>query len=615
MYTRTSTITNDLLLDAHTLFDEMPHKDTFSWNVMISRFSKLGRLQFARRLFNEMPVKLKDCVVWNSMINGYASNGRFEEAMRLFKDMNVESLDSFVIATVVRACANTGDLDYGKQIHGNIVVRKMDVDVVLLSSLVNMYAKCRDLDSASHVLGAYTTTGVDDFSLSALIIGFAKCGRLADAEKCFDINSRRSTCVVIWNSMIAGYIANDLFGEALRLFKRMNREGIQTDVSTFASVFSACTSLGVSGIGKQVHGHAHKTGVVQDVVVASVLVDMYSKCGSPDDACKFFSTEMEYCDDTIFMNSMISLYCNYGRVHDARIVFETMAPKRSVISWNSMIVGYSQNGCAVEALNLFCEMHRVDSRMMDDVNISSVVSACASICYLRLGEQIFARAITIGLESDQVVSTSLIDLYCKCGYIVEGRRLFNDVMKVSSPDKVTWNSMLMGYSTNGHGTEALKLFEEMRRGGISPNEITFTGVLSACNHCGLVGEGRRWFYSMKQNYHIDPGIEHFSSMIDLFARVDFLEEAMNLIDNMPFKADASIWSSVLRGCVTHGHETLGKKVAEYIIEVDSENSSAYVQLAGMHAAYGDWERASEVRKKIQDGGIRKIRGGSWIEIE
>ncbi|KAF9609014.1 hypothetical protein IFM89_012353 [Coptis chinensis] len=588
------------------LFSAMPHKNEYSWYTVVSSLAKSGDLNVARVLFNEMPVK--NGVVWNAMIHGYACNGEAGEALRLFMDLNMDPTepsknDTFILASVVRICANITALEFGKQIHTHMIVNKVESDSVLLSSLVNMYAKCGDLDSASRVLS--TLQKPDNFSLSALISGYAKCGKLVEARKLFDCSI---PCIGLWNSMIAGYVANNQVSQALDLFSRMQNRGIQADLSTFASILSACASLGDLGNGKQVHCYAYKLGSSSDLIVASVIVDMYAKCGRPDDACKFFGELEEH--DTILLNSMITLYSNYSRIEDARCVFDTM-PNRSLISWNSMIVGYTQNGLPIEALNLFCEMYRLELRM-DKVSLASVISACASLCSLRVGEQIFARITVAGLECDQIISTSLVDLYCKCGSIIDGRRLFNEMTKC---DEVPWNSMLMGYSTNGYGTEALNLFDEMRHASVCPNDITFTAVLSACNHSGLVEEGRKWFYSMKSDYNMEPAIEHYSCMIDLCARAGYLEEAMDLIDQMPFEADASMWSSVMRGCAAHGDEILGRKIAECIIQLDPENSSAYVQLASIHASSGSWERSAEVRKSMQGNRIRKNPGCSWIETE
>ncbi|PIA47520.1 hypothetical protein AQUCO_01400274v1 [Aquilegia coerulea] len=588
------------------LFKSMPYKNEFSWNMVISSLAKSRDVRDARFLFDEMPVK--NGVVWNAMIHGYASNGDPEEALRLYIDLNLHphetaKTDSFILASVVGVCANIGALDCGKQIHTWILVNKVDFDSVLLSSLINMYVKCGDLDSATRLFNSLQKP--DNFSLSALISGYAKCGRLSEARKLFD---GCTPCVGLLNSMLAGYVANNQVSEALDLFHRMQKDGVQADTSTFASILSGCASVSDLRNGKQAHSYAYKLGVSHDLIVASVAIDMYAKCGCPDDACRFFSELEEH--DVVLLNSMINLYFSNRRIEDAKHIFETM-PGKSLISWNSMIVGYTQNGFPFEALNLFCVMHRLDLRM-DTVSLASVISACANISSLRLGGQIFARATVIGLESDQIISASLIDLYCKCGSIRDGRRLFNEMMKA---DEVPWNTMLMGYSTNGYGTDALNLFNEMRNAGVSPNDITFTGVLSACNHNGLVEEGRKYFYAMKPDFNIEPGMEHYSCMIDLCSRAGFLDEAMDLIDSMPFEADASMWLSILRGCTTHGNENLGRKVAEHVIQLDPGNSSAYVQLASIHATRGNWERSEEVRKMMQDNRIRKNPGCSWIEIE
>ncbi|XP_059646027.1 putative pentatricopeptide repeat-containing protein At1g77010, mitochondrial, partial [Cornus florida] len=466
------------------LFNFMPHKNEFSWNVVISGFSKAGELEVARGLFNEMP--RKNGIAWNSIIHGYASNGHPREAVRLFKSLNFDPYelscaDTFVLATVAGACADLGALDWGKQIHGRIITVEVGFDSVLGSSLVNMYGKCGDLDSANHVLNMMQEP--DDFSLSALISGYANCGRMSDARRIFDFVS--NPCVVLWNSIISSYTANDGANEALLLFNKMQKNGVPADASTFASVFSACTSLGIFENVKKMHAFTFKVGVFDDLIVASALVDTYSKCESPYEACKLFDELEVY--DTVLLNCMITVYSNCGRIEDAKRIFETM-PTKSLISWNSMIVGFSQNGCPIDALDIFCKMNKTGLGM-DKFGLASVISACASISSLELGEQVFARAIGIGLELDQIICTSLIDFYCKCGFVHNGRKLFDQMIK---SDEVSWNSMLMGYATNGFGFEALSLFNEMISAGVGPTGITFTGVLSACDHCGLVEEGKKW---------------------------------------------------------------------------------------------------------------------------
>ncbi|ESQ46547.1 hypothetical protein EUTSA_v10000637mg [Eutrema salsugineum] len=180
-------------------------------------------------------------------------------------------------------------------------------------------------------------------------------------------------------------------------------------------------------------------------------------------------------------------------------------------------------------------------------------------------------------------------------------------------DEVPWNSMISGYATNGHGLEAVELFKKMNVAGMRPTKITFMGVLTACNYCGLVEEGKKLFEAMKLDNGFVPDREHFSCMVDLLARAGYLEEALDFLEEMPFDADASMWSSVLRGCVANGYKAMGKKVAEKILELEPENSVAYVQLSAIFATSGDWESSALVRKLMREKHVKKNPGSSWAD--
>ncbi|KAK4490154.1 hypothetical protein RD792_000811 [Penstemon davidsonii] len=589
-------------------FYSTPHKNEFSWNVVLSGLARAGELNFAQTLFDEMPQK--NAIAWNTMIHGYARNGSPRTALGLFKEFlkwkmlemdGVLSWDPFVVATVVGACADLRDLDWGKQVHGRMIVGHVELDSVLGSSLVNMYGKCGDLDSARRFLNVMGDP--DDYSLSSLISSYANCDRMNEARKIFE-DLKSDPCVVLWNSMISGYVANDEPVEALSLFDSMHIKGVMGDASTFSSVLSACSSLVILEKCRKLHAQVHKLGIWFDLIVASALVDAYAKCGSYRDACSLFGELNTH--DTILLNSMITIYCNCGRIEEAKYIFDNIK-RKSLISWNSIIVGLSQNGCTIEALDLLSKMNKTNLRM-DKFTLASVISACASIPSLELGEQVFARATVIGVDLDQVIATSLIDFYCKCGFVKSGRKLFNQMMKF---DEVSWNSMLMGYATNGYGIEALTLFQEMRHKGVVPTEVTFTAVLSACDHCGLVEEGKNWFFIMKHDYHINPGIEHFSCMVDLLARAGCVQGAIDLIDEMPSKPDANMWSAILRGCIIIGDKSLSKKVAERIIELDPQNSGVFIQLSGLLASGGDWDQSAMVRQLMKDRRIQTNPGRSW----
>ncbi|KAF5955152.1 hypothetical protein HYC85_008008 [Camellia sinensis] len=103
---------------------------------------------------------------------------------------------------------------------------------------------------------------------------------------------------------------------------------------------------------------------------------------------------------------------------------------------------------------------------------------------------------------------------------------------------------------------------------------------------------------------MDPGIEHYSCMVDLYARIGCLKEAMNLIEQMPFEADR---------CIAPGNKSLGKKVAELITDLDPDNSGACVQLSSIFETSGEWEKSEQIRKLMRDKRIQKNLSFSWAK--
>lgn len=172
--------------------------------------------------------------------------------------------------------------------------------------------------------------------------------------------------------------------------------------------------------------------------------------------------------------------------------------------------------------------------------------------------------------------------------------------------------MLIGYASNGYGHEALELFELMRIRGIKPSQRTFVGVLSACCHTGLVQEGLTWFHRM-QDFSVSPSAEHYACVTDLLVRASRLDEAVEFIENMPFKADTVSWTTVVGGCKAQGNKALMQKVAKRLMEMELPHSSLYVQLSSMLAAQGDWIKSEEMRGMMYERRITKNPGYSWID--
>ncbi|KAF2301899.1 hypothetical protein GH714_030256 [Hevea brasiliensis] len=345
--------------------------------------------------------------------------------------------DNVVFSIVLKACSELRNIDEGRKIHCQII-KAVNPDSFVLTGLVDMYAKCGEIECSRGVF-----------------------------DECLDRN------VVSWTSMIAGYVQNDCPVEGLILFNRMREGLIAANQFTVGSLVTACTKLGALHQGKWVHGYAIKNGVELNSYVVTALLDMYVKCGvirdarslfdklssidlvswtamivgytqsgSSNEALKLFMDKkwvdispnnvtivsvLSACaqlgnlnlgrsvhglgiklgfEEPAVVNALVDMYAKCRMNRDARYIFETVSDK-DVVAWNSIISGYNQNGSAYEALELFRQM-RMDSLLPDAVTLVSVFSACAFIGALRVGSSLHAYSIKGGLLSSNVyVGTAL----------------------------------------------------------------------------------------------------------------------------------------------------------------------------------------------------------------
>lgn len=415
----------------------------------------------------------------------------------------------------------------------------------------------------------------DQITLATVVSACAKCGFIEDARKLFDEMSEHS--VISWNTIIAGYVHNGHGEEALTLFRQMQLTDVKTDQITMTIVLSACSSVDALEHGKQLHDIVIKSGLESNVFVGSAVVDMYAKCGN---------------------------------MENAHAVFERM-PKLDGVAWNTLIAGYSQHAHSEKALTIFQQMQWAGIKPTQ-FTFGSILSACARLGVLGHGKQIHAQIIKIGFESNVFAESSLVDMYSKCGSIEDAVQVFDNM---SARNAVSWNGMIMGYAHNGCGKEALQLFEEMIRIDEKPDHATFIGVLSACNHTGLVDEGLHYFYSMSQRHFITPQANHYACIIDLLGRAGRLIDAEEFINKMPFEPDAVIWGTMLGACRTQDNMELGRRAAECLLELEPENPAPYVLLSHIYAASGRWDDVTNLRTRMKVKEIKKEPGCSWIEVK
>ncbi|KAF9616367.1 hypothetical protein IFM89_029621 [Coptis chinensis] len=304
------------------------------------------------------------------------------------------------------------------------------------------------------------------------------------------------------------------------------------------------------------------------------------------------------------------MFAQSGKMEDARKAFDVLFEK-NLISFNTIVDGYSKNLNSDEAFEIF---HRIESTGVgvSAFTFASLLSGAASIGALSKGEQLHARLLKEGLDSDQCVGNALISMYSRCGNIEAAYQVF---IEMDDRNVISWTSMITGFAKHGYAGRALETFHEMRKAGIKPNEVTFVAIISACSHVGLVSEGWEHFNSMQKVHNIVPRMEHYACMVDLLGRSGLLKEALEFINSMPFKAAALVWRTLLGACRVQGNMELGKLVAKHILDLDPHDPAAYILLSNLYASTGQWDDGLKIRKTMKERKLRKEAGCSWIEME
>ncbi|XP_008797358.2 putative pentatricopeptide repeat-containing protein At3g11460, mitochondrial [Phoenix dactylifera] len=485
--------------------------------------------------------------------------------------------DSFMWNTLLRGYADSGPCEEVPVLYKQMHRMGLSPDHFTFPFVVRSCAVISALREGKEVHCNAIKTGFDSnaFLQSALVTMYSQNGEISDSELVFSEMTSRN--IVSWTAMIAGYAQNCLLGKAVRVFQRMLASGTQPNDVTLASVLPALKGLECLHSGESIHGYMIKRGLDSHVSLMNALIAMYGKCGS---------------------------------IKVARFLFNRM-PVRSLVSWNTMIAAYEQSGDGMQAVKLFRGM-LTEKATFNSVTLVSVISACSSLGALETGEWVHKLAKSRGLESDVIVGNALSNMYAKCGNVDSAREIFE---KLPWRGVVSWSAMIGACAAHGHAEMALELFSKMQAEGVRPNAFTFTSVLAACSHSGLVDEGMEHFESMEKDYAIKPTVEHCACMVDLLGRAGRLVDAYEFIKRMPVEPDASVWGALLGACRIHGNLELAEFVAEDLFRLGSHNATFYVLMSNMYAEAGRWEDAARLRNMMRELELKKIPGCSLVNTD
>ncbi|MED6147984.1 Pentatricopeptide repeat-containing protein [Stylosanthes scabra] len=412
----------------------------------------------------------------------------------------------------------------------------------------------------------------------------------------------------IFNALIRGCSTSDDPARSFRYYIQSQRIGLLPDNITYPFLVKACAQLGNAVMGSQAHGQIIKHGFERDCYAQNSLVHMYATVEDLKSARCVFEEISGF--DVVSWTSMIAGYHKRGDVDSARELFDIM-PERNLVTWSTMISGYARNNRFDKAVELF-RVLRNEGVVANETVMVGVISACAHLGALAIGEEAHEYVLRNGLSFNLILGTAIVDMYARCGNIAKAIWVFE---QLAEKDALCWTALIAGLAMHGHAEKALWYFSEMVKCGLVPRDITFTAVLTACSHGGLVDRGMEIFENMKHDHGIEPRLEHYGCMVDLLGRAGKLAEAEKFVLEMPMNPNAPIWGALLGACRIHRNAEIGERVGKILIEMKPEHSGYYVLLSNIYARTNKWRDVTMMREMMKEKGVRKPPGYSLIEVD
>lgn len=328
--------------------------------------------------------------------------------------------------------------------------------------------------------------------------------------------------------MLKGYAKFSSLDDAVSFLIRMRYDDVAPVVYNYTYLLKVCGDVGEIRRGKEIHGQLIVNGFSLDLFAMTGVVNMYAKCGQIEEAYKMFDR----------------------------------MPERDLVSWNTIVAGFAQNGFAELALDLITRMHE-EGRRGDFITIVSILPAVANVGSLRIGKAVHGYAMRAGFDSIVNVSTALVDMYAKCGR-VETARLVFDGMK--SRNVVSWNSMIAAYVEGGNPEEAMRIFQKMLDQGVEPTNVTIMEALHACADLGDLERGL-FVHKLLDQLKLGTDVSMTNSLISMYSKCKKVDIAADIFSKLQGKTLVS-WNAMILGYAQNGRVN---EALNYFCKMRSKN--------------------------------------------
>jgi pentatricopeptide repeat protein len=379
---------------------------------------------------------------------------------------------------------------------------------------------------------------------NTLVDLYAKGGLLLMAQDTFDNLHVRDT--VAWTSLIAGYAEHGMKDEALNCFEHMQLEGVPSSAISCISALKACGLAGSLYKGREIHVQIERQGLLQsDIVVGNTLVNMYAK---------------------------------FGCLPEAQEVFNKL-PQHNVASWTALMGAHNRHENDKERLAFFEELQH-KGVMPDTFLFVHSLKLCGNIGALSKGNEIYADIERRGCLERGIVGNAIVDMYAKAGLLINAVQVFG---KLPSKDVVAWTALMAGYVQHGASDYVFAIFDQMREDGVTPDEVTFTVVLHACQCSGQLKKGYAYFEIMSKEYGICPMHKHKASLVNLRGCLGQLYNTVEIAADVHLSNDLRVWHALLDSCRHWGNLEIGEAAFKHAVSLDQSDAVAYSLMSHMYA--------------------------------
>ncbi|CAD6207702.1 unnamed protein product [Miscanthus lutarioriparius] len=533
-------------------------RDAAAYAAMVALRLRERDLPRAEALFRAAPSAARGLYLDTVMLGGYAKAGRVDRARELFDGMPVKNVVTWT--SMVSGYFRAGRVREARELF-DVMPDRNDYS---WTTVVQGYTSNGMLREAREMFDRMPHRNV--VACTAMVKAYVDSGQIQQAWELFDMMPERNS--YSWNAMISGFLSIGKVAEAVQLFERMP--------------------------------HRHRNAVSWTTMVTGL-----AKNGLACRAREFF--DRMPAKDTAACNAMITVYANNGQLNEVQRLFDSMLAK-DLVTWSTIIEAYSKNECKHEALNMFLLMRRsaVSPNIRTLISILVISESTGEV------KQIHGLVITLGFLSETSLGNALLTMYSRSGDLMSAWFAFQ---RLEEKDAITWTSIVQAFANHGFGYHALQGFAQMLRHGYKPSSTTFTAVLSACRHAGLVEKGRNMFKSTYHVYGVEPTIEHYSCLVDLLGRAGYVREAKQLVDGMlPGMRDEAILATLLGACVMHNEVEVAREVGEDLVRFDPSGSGGYRLLANVFASHGMWDETAKVWKVMRGSKAKRTTGFSQIEV-